>query len=236
MNTTSSASKKFPAHLFQTNFHAVNPFFQKIFLLLIAALFLTSCGTETKKSFWENGNLKSSLSYKDGQLNGTSTWYYENGNKEQEVSYSNNKINGVQRRWYQNGKLESESTYVEGLLQGQSLMFDQEGNKIIEENYVNDTLHGAYLKFYPENTMQIEGAYARGFYTGRWVYYDLYGKVVGIGNFEEGTGEQKAWWPNGNLKREIYYENNLKQGEEKWYNEDGKLEKINLYEKGVLQN
>jgi antitoxin component YwqK of YwqJK toxin-antitoxin module len=214
----------------------VNLFSIKNLFILSIVVLLVSCNRETKESFWENGNLKSKLAYKKGQLDGPAFWFYENGSKEQEVSYSLNKLNGNQKRWYQNGKLESEATYVDGMLQGNSFLYDQEGNKIIEEHYVNDTLHGKYLKFYPDKTIQIEGEYSKGLFSGSWIYYDLKGDVVGSGNFEKGTGFQKAWWPNGNLKREIFYQKNQKQGEEKWFDENGKLEKINIYENGILIN
>jgi antitoxin component YwqK of YwqJK toxin-antitoxin module len=64
------------------------------------------------------------------------------------------------------------------------------------------------------------------------VYYSPGGDIVGVGNFDKGNGIQKAWWPNGNLKREISYKNNLKNGTEKWYDEEGKLEKVLYFEDG----
>ena len=99
------------------------------------------------------------------------------------------------------------------------------GNKIGEEFYKNDTLDGLFLQWYDDGLPKVEGQYIDGLFDGKWVYYDVYGKVVGVGNFTNGTGVQKGWWPNGNIKREIPYLNNQKHGIEKWYDEDGKLEK-----------
>ena len=64
------------------------------------------------------------------------------------------------------------------------------------------TLHGDYRQYYYNGGVQIEGVYNKGHYERSWVYYDENGKVVGNGNFTAGSGVQKAWWPNGQLKRE----------------------------------
>jgi antitoxin component YwqK of YwqJK toxin-antitoxin module len=67
------------------------------------------------------------------------------------------------------------------------------------------------------------------------VYYDPFGNVVGVGNYQAGTGVQKAWWPNGKLKREIPYVSNKKHGEERWYDDAGNLERVVVYEDGEMK-
>ena len=44
--------------------------------------------------------------YKDGKLNGLSTWWYENGQKELENHYKDGKTNGLSTCWYENGQIE----------------------------------------------------------------------------------------------------------------------------------
>ena len=44
--------------------------------------------------------------------------YYENGNIKEEISYKNGKLNGVSMEYYENGSLKSESTFKDGLLNG----------------------------------------------------------------------------------------------------------------------
>jgi antitoxin component YwqK of YwqJK toxin-antitoxin module len=82
--------------------------------------------------------------------------------------------------------------------------------------------------------MKINGHYERGNYNGRWLYYNLVGDIIGTGNYVKGTGIQKAWYPNGNIMREINYVNNLKHGTEKLFNIDGKLEETLYYKEGKL--
>ena len=195
-------------------------------------LFVISCSNDIRKSYWENGNLKSELRYEDGKLNGKAVWYFENGEKEMEAYYKNNILDGPLIRWYKNGHMETESYYQDGKLEGAAITYEENGNKALEENYKNDTLSGKFYQWYRSGSIRVKGEYINGLYTGRWVYYNN-GNIVGIGNFENGNGIQKAWWPNGQLKREITYKNNLKNGSEKWYNADGELEKVLYFEDGI---
>jgi len=204
----------------------------KILMLSIVLLILSSCGHK-KKSFWESGKLKSELSFKNGKLNGPASWYYEDGIKEQEANYADNLLDGLMKRWYNTGVLESELSYKDGKLNGTSITYDEYGHKVDEENYRNDTLDGPYYQWYANSKLRIEGAYKNGFFTGTWLYYNESGNVVGNGNFIGGTGIQKAWWPNGKLKRETHYQENLKHGEEKRFDENGKLHEVIRFNKGV---
>lgn len=203
--------------------------------LVAILVVLASCSrSRTKRDYWDNGHLQSEMTYKKGKLEGKATWYYDNGNKEQEVFYHENVLNGTLKRWYKNGNLETESEYENGKLNGKAISYDNQGNKVMEETYVNDTLEGPYFLYYPNGTVKVEGHYAKGFFTGRWVYYNMSGHVIGTGNFEHGTGIQKSWWPNGKPQRVIHYKDNLKHGEERWYDENGKLERVLVFENGVL--
>ncbi len=198
-------------------------------------IIFTSC-KDTRKKYWDSGNIQSELEYKDNKLNGKAIWYYENGNKEQEVNYINNTLEGAQIRWYQNGNFESKAHYKNGNLEGLATMYDEYGNLLSEENYKNDTLNGSYILRYPSGGIRISGSYVGGYFSGQWLYYNLSGEIIGTGNYTMGSGIQKAWHPNGELMREITYVNNLKHGTEKWYNAEGVLEKVLYYKEGVLSD
>lgn len=203
-----------------------------IYLVIILPM-LIAC-TEQKKQYWHNGNLKSELNYENGKLNGKANWYYKNKQKEQEAFYYNNQLHGEMTRWYPNGQLELIAYYKHGKLEGTFLIYTIDGNKDTEENYLNDTLEGVFLKYHSNGTFKIQGQYHKGLFTGQWIYHDIFGNIIGVGNFENGNGLQKAWYPNGNLQREISYKNNLKDGNERWFNAQGELEKEIKYLGGKL--
>jgi antitoxin component YwqK of YwqJK toxin-antitoxin module len=95
-------------------------------------------------------------------------------------------------------------------------------------------IHGKTTKYHPNGQVQIEGNYVNGLFDGRWIYYEDDGLIVGIAQFDKGSGKQKAWYRNGNLQREINYRDNLKHGKEIWYNTDGTVAKILHFEDGEL--
>ena len=53
--------------------------------------------------------------YKDGKLNGLSTWWHENGQKELENHYKDGKLNGLSTCWYENGQIEGEGFFKDGI-------------------------------------------------------------------------------------------------------------------------
>lgn len=201
--------------------------------LIIIVLFIVACGSNTKKVYWDSGKLQSEVQYKEGEMHGPAIWYYENGNIQQELIYNQGNIDGEMKRYYSNGNLESVSYYKNGLLNGQALTYNREGVLVAEENYVNDTLDGPVNKYYSDGKPQMTGSYKNGLFHGVWVYYDVYGNVVGSANYNEGTGLLKAWWPNGNIKREVNYKNNQKNGAEKSFDSEGKLIEVLYFENGV---
>lgn len=80
----------------------------KIYFSLLFILLL-SCADkdDAVKSYWDNGNLKSELRYKEGKLDGLCRWYYNNGKPEMEVIYNMNVLEGPGKRWHENGNIES---------------------------------------------------------------------------------------------------------------------------------
>jgi hypothetical protein len=53
-----------------------------------------------------------------------------------------------------------------------------------------------------------------------------------LGNYPEGLF--RSWYENGNLESELFYKDEKWDGEQKYYNTDGKLEQIQIYKDGEL--
>jgi antitoxin component YwqK of YwqJK toxin-antitoxin module len=204
-----------------------------IIFLLLLSLLMSSCN-KPDKGYWEDGTLKFVLHKKGGHYNGLSTWYYSHGVKQHECYYVNDTLQGASTRWYDNGKIHSVEFYKNNLLHGQVLGYDYDGNLISEANYSEGILDGSFKEYYPSGKPKIEGTYNKGLFNGRWMYFDPDGNLTGIGEFKDGKGRQRAWYGNGNLKRVVPYNDNLKHGTEIWYLEDGKIEKTLVYEMGQL--
>ena len=72
-------------------------------------------GVYTDYYDWENDQKEYEGYYKDGKLNGLSTWWYENGQKEREIRYEDGKQNGLCTWWCENGLIECEGFFKDGI-------------------------------------------------------------------------------------------------------------------------
>lgn len=81
-----------------------------------------------KKSYYDNGQVKTEYEMKDGELNGIQTSYHENGNLKKEGNWKNDKEDGVFKFYNENGQLESDETYVNGELNGPAHFYYDNGN------------------------------------------------------------------------------------------------------------
>ena len=63
--------------------------------LFYSSSFVFSEEPEVKKELWENGKKRLKEHYKDGKLDGLSTYFYENGVKMFEVYYKHGEKNGL---------------------------------------------------------------------------------------------------------------------------------------------
>ena len=61
--------------------------------------------------YYSNGQKKYECTYKDGKLQGLTTWWYENGQKHVERTYKDGKLDGLLTMWYKNGQKEEELTF-----------------------------------------------------------------------------------------------------------------------------
>jgi antitoxin component YwqK of YwqJK toxin-antitoxin module len=202
---------------------------KNILFFLIIAILSSSC-SKTKTDYWPNGNKKSELKYYNGKLDGVSTWWHESGIKQMECNYKDNLLEGKSTRWYFDGNLQSEDHYKNNLLNGKTTNYYESGKKKAELNYINDTLSGESKEWHENGQIKITGSYKKGMYDGKWEYCENTGIKVGEGEFKEGTGIQKGFYPEGKLKREMHYINNKKNGLEIWFSKNNDTIRKIVYE------
>ena len=67
-------------------------------------------------TYYESGQLKEKVIYKDGKKEGEGLWYYENGQLEEKVNYKEGEKNGEWLNYYDNGQLVRTRIYKDGKL------------------------------------------------------------------------------------------------------------------------
>jgi len=94
-------------------------------LLIITALMLVfGCSNDgVITEYYENGQKRSEVTYKDGKEDGKWTRWHENGQKSGEGTYKSyenkyqlSELDGLYTNWYENGQKRREETYKDGEL------------------------------------------------------------------------------------------------------------------------
>ena len=203
-----------------------------VFLLLLAIG--VSCREEgdVRKTYWENGNLKSELRYKDDELDGRCVWYTANGKPQMEVVYRQNKMNGLLRRWYENGNVMEESWYKDGVQDSVYRAYSLKGLLVEEGYYVDGKLNGDYHRWYENGQVFQEGQFVDDMMDGTWLVFYADGSLAAKADFEKGTGIQTSYEQSGYKCLVTNYVDNEKHGREVYYNPDGRVTRVALYEYG----
>ena len=100
-------------------------------LLIITALMLVfGCSNDgVITEYYENGQKRSEVTYKDGKEDGKWTRWHENGQKSSEGTYKDGKQDGKWTGWYENGEKRYEGIYKDGK-KIEEIWWDRDGNVI----------------------------------------------------------------------------------------------------------
>jgi len=206
-----------------------------VFIIGFLLSLLAACNKEeTKINYYTNGNISSKLQYKNGKLDGYSTYYYKNGKLQSKYLYKKGLLDGKSISWFLNSTKENETNFKNGKLNGSKIEYNQDGTKAYIENYQNDSLNGAYISYHTNEKIRIKGSYKNGLYDGHWIYLDRFGRMVGEADFKLGSGIQKAYYTSGELKQTTCFNKNKKDGKEEFYDREGNLIKVNIYKNGLF--
>ena len=196
-------------------------------------------------TFYETGNLKTEVTYKDGKKNGYLKEYAENGDLLKISKYVDDEIQTeaeeiqkpeIQNEYYPDGKVKISAMFRNGVPEGIRREYNSDGfvekaylykqGVIIGEGIVKDdgNRDGPWKDYYPDGTLKAEGTYDDGKQVGEWKYYHSNGKTEQVGRFSRQgkfEGTWKWYFDNGQLLREESYRNGLKDGMSEEYDESG---------------
>ena len=108
------------------------------------------------RSYYESGNLKSTVNYNENLVEGIAFFYYDDKNetKMAEINYNEDLINGIYQEFYKNGAQKAKLNYDEG------------------------ELHGDAEFYYKTGSIKIKGKYKKNKKKGRWIFYNEKGEVI----------------------------------------------------------
>lgn len=184
------------------------------------------------QSFFPNNQLAVEFTLKEGLYEGLYTSYYENGTKKSEVNYINDLKDGVFREWFENGVLQVESNYKAGKTVGS--LTNYYSNGVLQKQGVLDESgkeNGITTEFDFDGKKYFEREFKKGELTAV-KNYNKKGEVIFASTKKGKKIQYKSFYPDGLLRSEGAYENDIRSGEWKYYTSYGTLSAIEKYENG----
>ena len=185
------------------------------------------------KAYFENRNLKTEITYVNGEARGKANFYYEDGTLRESGNWQVDHWEGSYKYYFESGKLSYDWFYnKDGKRQGEQKYYHANGNKMYEGNW-NDGKTEGVLKVYNETGLLVqEKIYNNGKFakikkhtndnqssstntvtfagTGFHTLLNLAGQIEAKGFFVKGklfNGEKRKYDKEGNLISVISYKN-----------------------------
>jgi TonB family protein len=106
-----------------------------ILILIFASISFSQ--TDSVKTFYDNGKIKSEINYLDSVRNGEARFYFDNGNLKKKLNYDNGKVNGLVILYNEDGTPKETYNVDEGVRQGSTSLYDSTGKYITDVDYNN---------------------------------------------------------------------------------------------------
>lgn len=101
-----------------------------LFIILFCLLETLVAQSDTVKTYYENGKIKSVIPFLNGVREGEAVFYYEDGTMKEERNYINDKVEGPVKLFHPNGSIKEAYNIENGKRHGPATLFDSTGNSV----------------------------------------------------------------------------------------------------------
>ena len=192
--------------------------------------------------YYEEGNIKSIIPFRNNIVEGLTITYYENGNIDEEVNYKNNKMNGEAKSYDENGKLNGRTIFKDDIKLEEDVYKE---NEILKNTFKNGelvkqdicTLNGTlkerrilngnemeYSTFYPNGNVK-QKILTKDKIIIKEQIYARNGNIMSNSFFSDGKPviELFEYYPDGKLFRKISTINKMLNGDSIEYYPNGNI-------------
>ncbi len=120
--------------------------------------------TENWKTYYESGNIKSSVNYKSGSLEGEAWFYYDD----------------------EKHTVKAEAFFEEDLPENDYFEYYESGTQKAKISYIKGEADGKAGFYYPNGKIKIDAEYKNNLKHGKWFYFDEKGKELGKEKWKKG--------------------------------------------------
>lgn len=216
-------------------------YFNENELLVLEETYILDTLNGLQSTYYENGQLGEQTNFNHGVKDGEWKKFFDNGKPWVDAYYESGNLHGKFIMYNEDGKRKYQGTYHKGIRTGVWLIFNENGSVKTQDVYENGVLkrqkyeNGEFTEYYendiPKSVYNYKGGKKQGefkeyYNKGEWVQTEVPGKMGEPDELkEELTGTQlrvMGWYNNDNLNGKVTY-----------YNEDGSIERVEVWEEGV---
>lgn len=192
--------------------------------------------------FPKTGKPVEETTFKEGKRNGPWQRWFDNGKMWSKGSYVNDELDGEYEMNYPDGKAKLRGLYKQGMRMGVWIDFNENGSIRSQTVYKDGRAttvkreNGTFDETWPSGIPKATYNYAKGQLHGDFVEWYDKGKfeLKQRNNKETGSPETYEELTGTVMKRKGEYTNGQLNGEIIYFKEDGKREKMELYDNGKL--
>lgn len=199
--------------------------------------------------YYDNGNVSSEGTMRDGKPDGYWKNFYPDGNIKNEGNRLNYELDSTWKFYDENGRINKSFSYKEGKKNGFTVSYDTTGKILQKENFVNNIKTGDSFTYYKSQKLKQIIPYKNGKADGISYEFDEDSTIITITvyklgfvertekvNRKDANGNKQGMWkeyyPDGKVKTETRFKNNTIDGYKKEYNEKGDLKNIEKFDNG----
>ena len=138
----------------------------------------------------------------------------------------------VKKDYWDNGNLKSVLRYQDGQLNGLCEWYLVSGKRQMEVPYKDNKMNGLLRRWYENGQVFQEGQFADDMMDGSWLVFYADGNLASKADFVKGTRTQTSYDVSGYICLVTGFVDNVKEGREVYYNPDGKVSRVAIYENG----
>ena len=117
--------------------------------------------TGTNRLVLPDGTKRSETLFRAGRRHGVERVWYGNGNLKSSISFVNGQVDGNATYYYRSGTLQTYALYRAGKQHGHSIDFWPDGKKSFEENYADGVADGTWRSWWPSGKLSSLKIYAK---------------------------------------------------------------------------
>ena len=122
-------------------------------------------------------------------------------------------------KWWDNGSKQSAFYFLDGMKVG-CRWFEPDGHLTMEYCLHGELKHGPFRTYHDDGTLCEDAFYIEGKEHGETKQYDEAGNLIGSYKMYHGTGVDLWYARRGVLSEERYSKEGIRDGFERWWNED----------------